>query len=125
MKHLKTFESFSQVNEEEIFGKLFGDKIEKEVTNFINSNKDDFDELKAAEKEKGERLKKIQTQLLKKLQDHKPKLKNALKDVSDVNTAVRELTDKIKNIDPEDTRTTIQKLASGASGGFPGGKAKK
>lgn len=36
MKHLKTFESFSQVNEEEIFGKLFGDKIEKEVTNFIN-----------------------------------------------------------------------------------------
>lgn len=124
MKHIKTFESFSQVNEEEIFGKIFGGEISKAVSNFTLINKEKFDELKVAEKVGGDRLRKIQSELMKKLQEYKPKLRKDLKDQSDFNTAIREISDKIKNIDPDDKRTTFQKISGGASGGFPGGKSK-
>lgn len=124
MKNIKTFESFSRVNEEEIFGKIFGGEISKAVSNFILINKEKFDELKAAEKVGGDRLRKIQSELMKSLQEYKPKLRKDLNDRSDFNTAVREISDKIKNIDPDDKRTTFQKIIGGASGGFPGGKSK-
>ena len=124
MKHIKTFESFSQVNEEEIFGKIFGGEISKAVSNFTLINKEKFDELKVAEKVGGDRLRKIQSELMKNLQEYKPKLRKVLKDQSDFNTAIREISDKIKNINPDDKRTTFQKISGGASGGFPGGKSK-
>ena len=125
MRHIKTFESFSQVNEEEIFGKIFGGgEISKAVSNFTLDNKEKFDELKVAEKVGGDRLRKVQSELMKKLQEYKPKLRKILKDQSDFNTAIREISDKIKNINPDDKRTTFQKISGGASGGFPGGKSK-
>jgi hypothetical protein len=123
LKYLKTFESFSidVVNEEEIIGDLFKKgPISKAVAKFKEDNKEDFSKLKEAEKS-GKNLKEIQSILNKKLIEYKKsELKNLLTDRSDFNTASRELNDIINNITPNDTRTSMQKIGSGVSGGFPG-----
>ena len=129
LKHLKTFESFSSetINEEEIIGNLFGkNPISKAVAKFKEDNKEYFTELSAAEKVGGEKLKNIQDVLNKKLLEFKKnELRKLLPDQSDFNTAGREISDIINNIKANDKRSTLQKIGSGSSGGFPGRERSK
>lgn len=129
LRYLKTFESFSPevINEEELIGDLFKKgPISKAVSKFKEDYKENFIELKEAEKEGGERLKKIQDILNKKLIEFKRgEMRKLLTDQSDFNTAGRELSDIINNIKSVDKRSTLQKLGSGSSGGFPGSEKRK
>ncbi len=128
LKYLKTFESFSPgaINEEELIGDLFKKgPISKVVNKFKEENKESFDELKEAEKAKGDKLKKIQDILNRKLLEFKRgEMKRLLPDQSDFNTAGRELSDLINNVKANDKRGALQKVISGASGGFPGRESK-
>lgn len=128
LKYLKTFESFSPevINEEEIIGDLFKKSpISKAVDKFKEENKDDFAKLRNAEKS-GKGLQEIQSILNKKLLEFKKnEMKDLLKDPSDFNTASRELSDLINNIKANDKRSTLQRIGSGISGGFPGAEKRR
>ncbi len=126
MNHLKTFESFSKINEEEeIIGLLKKGPIQRAVSKFKEDNEEDFLALKEAEKKGGGELKDIQLKLNKKLLEFKRgEMRQILSNTSDLSTANRELSDIINNIKADDTRSTFQKLGSGSSGGFFGDKKK-
>lgn len=143
-KHLKSFESFSQdllTNEEvSISGaiekikklkELFTGPISKAISQFESENSDLMKKLKEAEKEGGEKLKKAQKELSEKLPEYKKKLKSnmgkegSIDNDNDINLVIQNLKDVIYNIKSEDTRSFMQKVGAGTSGGFPGGKSKK
>lgn len=129
MKHLKTFESFNEpVNEE-----LFGGKLKKAKNKFIDENKDLFDQLKKAEKaldkkddETKKNLANIQKELYSKLVSFTKRGGDLMKELgidrvdSDYKIVRKELQDKIMNIQAFDDRSEWQKFISGSGAGREG-----
>jgi hypothetical protein len=128
MKHLKTFESFTINNSEQINEELFGGKLKKAKDKFINDNKDLFDNLKKAEEsldKKDESTQKelanVQKELYSKLTSFTKaggdlmSLLGISKVDSDYTTVRNELKDKIMNIQAFDDRSVWQKFIAGSS----------
>jgi seryl-tRNA synthetase len=128
MKHLKTFESFTINNSEQINEELFGGKLKKAKDKFINDNKDLFNNLKKAEEsldkkdeESQKALANIQKELSSKLRTFTKaggelmSLLGISKVDADYNTISKELSDKITNVQAFDDRSFWQKFISGSS----------
>lgn len=132
-KHLKSFESFSQTNEEISFKdikKAITGKVGESISKFKQENSDLMSELKSAEKKGGQDLINIQKKLNDKLSAYKKDLiskmkeKGSIDNINDINVVIKNLSDIVNNIDPKDKRSFMQKVGSGAGSGMPGKESK-
>ena len=96
--------------------KFVGGKVGEAESAFIKQNQTDFDALKAAEKSNDmEAIKQLQTKLTTALNSFKPSQFGV--EGSDISLVLKNLKDVITNVDPNDERSLLQKLATGAGGG--------
>jgi hypothetical protein len=105
--------------EEGLFDKIkkfVGGKVGEAESAFMKQYDADFQALKAAEKSNNkEAIKQLQTKLTSALNSFKPSQYGL--EGSDVSLVLKNLRDVITNVDPNDERSLLQKLATGAGEG--------
>ena len=118
MKYLRTFEQYSPVGVDKVNEEFFWKGKEgKSAKKFYADNADLMKQLKEAEKEGGDKLKEIQDQLMGIVKDDWEEIGQGLSG-EEKGLLRKDLETEILNVDAgEDDRSTLQKIASGASAG--------
>jgi hypothetical protein len=96
--------------------KFVGGKVGEAESAFMKQHEADFQALKTAEKSNDkEAIKQLQTKLTNALNSFKPSQFGV--EGSDISLVLKNLKDVITNVDPNDERSLLQKLATGAGEG--------